>query len=185
MPHNFSDSLAMSHAHDDLPLWKEVYEQAFPTMVTMICHRQDGDHQRNGIDRSIILANSKQITVDEKVRGKNRFGYSYPDIALEYLSDRQRNVPGWVCKPLQCDYIAYAIAPRGKCYLLPVPQLQLAWTRNKDAWIKQYKEIRAENECPRSGRNWTTISVGVPVGVLFPAIGKCLRFEFEPCELTE
>ena len=106
--YDFDESLTKSHKAEDMPFWEETYRKAFPNMQSMLSHRQDGEHQRNGIDRSIILENSKQILIDEKVRWK-----AYDDIALEFLSDKKRNLPGWVCKPLQCDYIAYAIAPRG------------------------------------------------------------------------
>lgn len=40
--HNFADSLALSHAAEDLPLWDVVYHKAFPTMACMVNHRQDG-----------------------------------------------------------------------------------------------------------------------------------------------
>jgi len=181
MTHDFNDSLAFSHEASDLAVWDEIYSQAFPGYISAIDHRQDGEHQRAGIDRSIIMPNSKQILIDEKVRGRNKkTGKVYGDIALEYLSDQDRNVAGWVCKPLRADYIAYAIAPLGLGYLLPVPQLQQAWAFNQKEWIKNYPEIRAYNEC--NSRKWTTVSVGVPVNVLFSEIGKCLRVTFEPYE---
>lgn len=142
-------------------------------MVAMHNHRQDGEHQRAGIDRSIMLSNAKVLLIDEKVRWK-----VYDDVALEYLSDAERNKPGWVCKPLRADYIAYAIAPIGMCYLLPVLQMQQAFLRNRDAWISQYPRIPAPNE--ENGHHWTTLSVGVPVPVLFKAIGNCLRVSFTP-----
>lgn len=178
--HDFGKSLAESHEAEDLPFWKACYQKAFPTMVAMVCHRKNGDHQRHGIDRSITLENSKQILIDEKVRGRNKItGVVYEDISLEYLSDAERGVPGWVCKPLLADYIAYAIAPIGKCYLLPVQQLQQAW-RDHPEWMKRFT-IVAKNEY--RGRHWETHSKPVKVKELFQAIGKCLRVEFEPCEV--
>lgn len=174
--HNFRKSLEFSHNAEDLPLWKEVYNKAFPSMVAMINHRQDGEHQRAGIDRSVILANSKQILVDEKVRRKN-----YGDIALEYWSDVDRKKPGWVCKPLRADYIAYAIAPAGLCYLLPVIQLQQAWVECGDEWIEKYFIVEAPNK--NNGYFWTTVSVAVPPEILFPKMGKYLRIDFKPTEL--
>lgn len=169
--HEFEESLAKSHAASDLPIWEEIYRQAFPTFAAMVDHRQDGEHQRAGIDRSVLLANSKQILVDEKVRWK-----AYDDIALEYWSDEGRKVPGWVCKPLRADYIAYAIAPLGRAYLLPVLQLQLAWARCGERWIEQHQEIRAKNS------RYTTVSVGVPVADLFREIGGALRCRFQPMQ---
>lgn len=179
MPHNFAESLRFSHEAEDLPLWETVYRKAFPDMVAMISHREDGDHQRQGIDRSVVLRNSRQILIDEKVRGKNgKTGRAYEDIALEFWSDVSRRVPGWVSKPILADYIAYAIAPIGRCYLLPVVQLQQAWAKNEEAWKKTYFIANAVN---RNGhREWTTQSCCVPVNVLFSEIGKCLRVEFDP-----
>lgn len=178
MPHDFMTSLAQSHAASDLPLWEELYRGAFPTFAAMIDHREDGEHQRAGIDRSIILSNSKQILVDEKIRGRNRkTGRVYNDIALEYWSDEGRRIPGWACKPLRADYIAYAIAPLGVGYLLPVVQLQIAWQRNGRSWIGRYPRIVANN-----GR-YDTISVGVPVRDVFMAVGAALRQRFTPAEV--
>ena len=180
MTHDFAESLARSHAAEDWPVWETIYRRAFPTFAAMVSHRQDGWHQRQGIDRSIILADSKQILIDEKARGRNaRTGKVYDDIALEYWSDERRQVPGWVCKPLMADYIAYAILPLGQCYLLPVIQLQAAWSRHRDEWMGMYPVVRAENH------GWTTLSLGVPVSTLFPAIGECLRVQFEPVEREE
>ena len=178
----FNECLADSHAAEDLPFWNEVYEKAFPEMIVSLSHRQDGQHQRQGIDRSIILNNSKQVLIDEKVRFRNKItGKIYNDIALEYMSDEKRGIPGWVCKPLLCDFIAYAIAPLGKCYLLPVQQLQQAWAVNNKEWLKEYRTIRAENR-GEGGHRWTTLSLPIPVGVLFKAIGQCLRVNFQSYE---
>jgi len=176
--HDFQTSLAKSHAVEDWPMWEVIYRRAFPDFAAMVNHRQDGWHQRQGIDRSITLSNSKQILIDEKARGRNAItGKVYEDVALEYWSDEQRRVPGWVCKSLLADYIAYAIVPLGKCYLLPVIQLQAAWLQHSQAWKDAYPIIRAKNT------RWVTVSVGVPVRVLFAAIGDCLRVKFDPQEM--
>lgn len=181
MTHNFFESLAASHAAEDLPIWEECYRQAFPDMVAMVNHRQDGEHQRAGIDRSIILANSKQITIDEKVRFKNkRTGRVYDDIALEFLSNEQTGAPGWVCKPLLCDYIAYAIAPLGRCYLMPVVQLQTAWKKHRD-WILSrsgFPIIRARNITP-SGF-YDTVSVCMKPDDLMRFISSAMQVDFTP-----
>lgn len=184
LEHSFKNSLAQSHAAEDLPFWQETYQRAFPHMAAMVNHRQDGPHQRAGIDRSVILNNGKQLLIDEKVRGRNKVtGQVYTDIALEFLSDEERGVPGWVCKPLLADYIAYAIAPLGKCYLLPVIQLQAAWDKHGVDWRQEFRVIEAHN---RDGsRTWTTKCVCIPVDRLYLAIGGMLRVSFRPVELHE
>jgi hypothetical protein len=183
-PHNFADSLAQSHAADELPLWRDLYQRAFPGFLEMINFRADGEHQRAGVDRGIYLQNCKEILVDEKVRGRNkRTGRVYEDISLEYWSDKESRKPGWVCKPLRCDYIAYAIAPLGKCYLLPVPAMQNAWLVYGDEWVSKYNFREAPNKY--NGRTWTTIFCPVPVRELYQAMGDMLRLTFEPFEYNE
>lgn len=169
--HDFADSLAASHRASDLPIWEEIYRKSFPDFLAMVDHRQDGEHQRAGIDRSVILENSKQILIDEKIRWK-----PYPDIAVEYLSNDRTGAPGWACKPLRADYIAYAIAPLGMCYLLPVIQLQQAWRRKGEIWKAGCFIVRAPN------RGYTTLSAAVPVHELFSEIGRALRVPFAALE---
>lgn len=153
---------------EDLPVWEEVYKKAFPQFMEMITYRADGFWQREGIDRGVVLSTTKQIMIDEKVRYKD-----YGDILLEYISSDKHNSPGWVCKPLRADYIAYLIAPSGVCHLLPVIQLQNAWAKHGDMWINKYRKIVAKND------GYNTISVGVPVRELWPVIGNELRVKFE------
>jgi hypothetical protein len=172
---NFDACLAASHAAEDFPLWEECYRKFFPDFQAMISHRQDGEHQRAGIDRSVVLRNSKQLLVDEKIRFRNRNGEVY-DIALEEWSKDSPPTLGWVEKPLRADYIAYAIGPLGKCYLLPVTILQQAWRVHKVEWKSRYPKIPAKN------RNYTTISWGIPVPVVFAAMGSFLRCSFEAIE---
>lgn len=169
--HDFPDSLAASHRASDLPIWEEIYRKSFQDFLAMVDHRQDGEHQRAGIDRSVILENSKQILIDEKIRWK-----PYPDIAVEYLSNDRTGAPGWACKPLRADYIAYAIAPLGMCYLLPVIQLQQAWRRKGEIWKASCFIVRAPN------RGYTTLSAAVPVHELFSEIGRALRVPFAALE---
>jgi hypothetical protein len=174
--HVFERSLAASHAAEDLPFWRECYDQFFPRPYTMVNHRQDGEHQRAGIDRSIVLASSKQILIDEKVRWRQSDGRVFDDIALEFESNNVKRTPGWVCKPLRADFIAYAIAPLGRCFLLPVLSLQLAWQRHSAAWLAKYRTISAPNV------GYDTLSLCIPVATLFPALGGALRAQFVPCE---
>lgn len=166
--HDFQDCLSFSHTVDENPCWEVIYRTAFPTMQAMINHRQDGDHQRAGIDRSIILRNSKQLLIDEKARRIKDTG----DIMLEYVSNDQKNTPGWAEKDLLADYICYAFIPSGTAYLLPVPQMQASWTAHKTEWIQTYGTRAAVNE------NYKTLSCPVPTPVLFKSIGSMLRVKF-------
>lgn len=167
--HDFKECLQRSHEAEDLPVWEEVYRKAFPTMVSMVTYRQDGFWQREGVDRGVILSTTKQVFIDEKVRST-----SYPDIALEFISNDRVGTKGWVCKPLRADYIAYLIAPLGICYLLPVIQLQAAWNRYAEEWKEEFGVRQARNY------SYNTHFCPVEVQTLFSAIGQQLRINFEP-----
>ena len=170
MTHNFNASLAKSHTAEELPLWEECYQKAFaPYFASMTSHRRDGFWQRDGIDRTVVLTTSKVYRIDEKIRWK-----SYNDVLLEFMSNDKTCSPGWVCKPLMCDYIAYAIAPAGLCLLLPVVQLQQAWERNGQKWKSIYRTLVAKNN------TYNTLSIAVPIDALFNAIGAALRISFTP-----
>lgn len=162
--HDFRDSLRKSAEQADNPIWESVYRKAFPTFDAMSCVRKDGWAQRGGIDRVVVLSSGRTLTVDEKVRDRD-----YGDILLEYWSNEQRKVPGWVAKDLACDYIAYAILPTKKCYLLPFQTLRKAWQENRKAWVQNYRRIEAQNS------GYVTVSVGVPVPVLMGSLTKAME----------
>jgi len=176
---SFREDLKRSHEASDLPLWEELYRQFFPGFEGMTDLRQDGPHQRQGIDR-IVHVNAgislKSYKVDEKIRDFSKQEWKLKkfswDVALEYYSSVEGNTPGWVNKPLDCDFIAYAIKPLGEAALFPVPQLQKAWLQNSKHWIKQYGFINARNA------GYTTRCCCVPLQELFGAIGSCFRATF-------
>ena len=172
--HNFQHSLGASLALESADFWQEVYRNLFPKHEAFIRHSCDGDHQRLGIDTTVIMENSKTFTIDEKIRYKD-----YRDILLEEYSDVDRNVAGWVVKPLLCDYILFAILPAGKAYLLPTRQLQQAWRTHGQEWKATRRAIVAHNKDSRTGRTWKSVSWGIEPEILFPAIGGQLRTTFE------
>lgn len=161
--HDFSESLARSHAQANAGWWYDVYRLAFPSLASAVCVRADGWAQRGGIDRVLTLESGRVIYVDEKVREKD-----YPDILLERWSDEARKVPGWVQKPLACEFIAYAFIPSQTCYLLPTLTLQRAWRIFGREWAAVYGQVRAKNP------GYTTASVPVPRDVLFAALSEAM-----------
>ena len=165
--HDFDESLAYSHSQADAPYWEVVYKKAFPNFAGMVCVRKDGWAQRGGIDRVITFKSGKTVTVDEKARKK-----VWPDVALERWSDEARKKPGWMQKDLACDFIAYAWVPKQRCLLLPFPTLRRAWLDNGRQWIKDHKEIRAENH------KYTTVSVAVPTEILMKALQDAMLVEW-------
>lgn len=169
MLHDFRQSLSKSLAAADDPIWERIYRLAFHNFASMVCVRDDGWAQRGGIDRVVVLGSGKTILVDEKVRPTKDYG----DILLEYWSAEEHKTVGWVAKDLACDYIAYAVIPAQKCYLIPFQQLRNAWKRNGRAWVSKYPRIEAKN------KSYTTVSVGVPVDVLFDAIRNSMVVEYQ------
>jgi hypothetical protein len=161
--HDFRTSLALSNSYSEAPWWMDIYRRAFPTLVSAVSVRDDGWAQRGGIDRVLTLACGRTYTVDEKVRAHN-----WPDILLELWSDEGRRSPGWVQKPLACDFIAYAFAPARKCYLLPVAPLQRAWRQRGRHWADAYGYRRARNP------GYVTASVPVPIGELMQEIARAM-----------
>jgi len=111
----------------------------------------------------LTLECGRTYTVDEKVRTSD-----WPDILLEQWSDEARRAPGWIQKPLACDFIAYAFAPSGVCYLLPVVPLQRAWRLNGRAWIERFGTRRAHNV------GYISVGVPVPKNILMAAVAEAM-----------
>jgi hypothetical protein len=161
--HRFRDSLAMSERHADADWWLNTYKRAFPRLRSAVSVREDGWAQRGGVDRVLTLACGRTYAVDEKVRSED-----WDDILLEQWSDEERRIPGWVQKPLACDFIAYGYAPSGVVYLLPVMPLQRAWRQHGREWIKRFGQRRAQNP------GYVSVSVPVPRGELLTAIAQAM-----------
>ena len=161
--HNFKDSLANSNEAVDLPLWGEIYRQAFSGFATMHSVRGDGWAQKGGIDRVVILGSGKTLYIDEKFRKDD-----WPDILLERWSDNKKKTPGWIQKELACDYIAYAMKPSKRCYLLPFQQLRKAWKDHGRGWVEDYDPVFADN------KSYITESVPVPIDTLLAALSDAM-----------
>ena len=161
--HSFSESLALSEGYADASWWLDLYRKAFPTLSSAVCIRNDGWAQRGGIDRILTLECGRVFTVDEKVRTSE-----WPDILLERWSDEAGRKPGWVQKPLACDFIAYAFAPSRRCFLLPVTPLQRAWRLNGKHWISTFGERKARNV------GYVSTNVPVPIDTLMGAISAAM-----------
>ncbi len=162
--HDFNASLDVSNSGKYNELFDACYRAWFPNLEVITRHLLYGYWQTGGIDTSVILTTSQQILIDEKIRLKGPGGRIYNDILLEHVSNDRKNTPGWVCKPLLADFIAYLNVPLGTCYKLPVNDLQNAWEINKNEWISRYGIKPAQNKGYRS------LSTPVPVNILLDAI---------------
>ena len=112
------------------------------------------------------------------VDGRKVDYHSNKNIFIEYWSDWEREVPGWIMKPLYCDYLVYAIPALGESYLFKPLILQKAWQDNHERWIGTYQEKRIRNSC--GSREWTTIGVPVPVNEVYRQYKLRHRVLFPP-----
>jgi hypothetical protein len=187
MDHNFEDRLHGSHAYGEAPWWKEIYDQAFPRMVSMEELSFDQSAQEHGVDRKIILDDGHSYNIDEKVRTVD-YGDFLAEIWSVYPYEGEppyrripgRSVEGWVPNPKHCDYVAYAVVPTGTCTLLPSAGLEAAWTQHGARWrtLASKREqgfgwIRATTE----GR-YATISISMPWSEIHSAIADALTIHW-------
>lgn len=164
----FEASLAESHEFARLPWLAAAYKDAFPTLESNVVIYGDGWAQRSGIDRILTLSCGRIITIDEKFR-KEKYG----DILLEYFSDEARKSPGWILKPLNCEFIAYIIVPSSRLFLFPCLLLQRAFRLNKRDWWRDAMAERNGFSIRRSQNNgYTTANMAVPTKVLFEAMNE-------------
>jgi hypothetical protein len=180
---DFNEDLEWSHAQAKLPLWEETYKKAFPDFNQMTYVADDGWAQRGGIDRIVTTTGGRVWQIDEKSR-RDYWPVSlphrkyfkphvtvFPDIALEFMDNDKRKTPGWIEKPMACDYLAYNILPLRQVYLLPMAQAQAVWRRYKLEWLEQFHWKESQN------RGYKTLFCPVPVPVLMRAVCEAMFFK--------
>lgn len=157
--HDFKKQLAYSETASDEPFWDAVYRKAFPNMVNHMVCSGNTHSQRIGIDRLILLASGRVLSIDEKKRREE-----YDDILLEYVSVDTTGAPGWIEKDLAIDYIAYAFMRSRRVYLFDWLALRRAWSHYKSAWLGKYPKVTAQNN------GYKTLSLAVPIDVVRTAV---------------
>lgn len=163
--HSFESSLRFSQEQASAPWWEPIYREAFPDFAAMT-YVGDCPAQRDGVDRIVVTKNGHVYRVDEKVRATE-----YADFCLEYWSKKAQRVRGWVAKDLGCDFIAYAFAPSGRCYLLPFTLLRRAWRLHGQDWVRLgemsrdgFRIVEAHNP------GYVSVNVAVPIDHVLDAI---------------
>lgn len=174
MIHDFATSLRRSREQASAPWWEPLYRSAFPELATM-SYVGDSPAQRDGVDRVLVTHSGHVYQIDEKVRTSD-----YPDLCLEYWSDQERRHPGWIARDLACDFIAYAFAPSGRCYLLSFPLLRRAWRLHGPDWMRLgearhdgFRIVEAKN------RGYVSRSVAVPIDHVLDAIRGASLLTFD------
>jgi hypothetical protein len=185
--HDFNNSLDKSHKAEELPIREDLYRSFFGELFASVSHYPK-DGQRQGLDACVLTPNLHSILISEKVRPKE----PYRDIALEYWSDLEKGTKGWICTTIIPHYICYVVLALGIGYLLPVVQTRIAWAKNRRDWVAASKirgsgftHIVAHNKDRKTGREWTTVSVGVPPAILFGHVIGAMRSTFPPLHPNE
>ncbi len=176
MPHDFREQLAFSEEVRHEAFWDEIYRKAFPDLLSSsLVNRRDNGAQRAGIDRTLVLQSQKVLRIDEKTRKKN-----YDDILLEFISNDRTGAPGWMDKDLMIDYLAYAILPARRCYLLPWDMLRRVWLTFRDDWIARGRRkaggfciVKAEN----AGYVTHSVAVAPPVLLSFTSRASIIQLD--------
>lgn len=177
---NFKVDLDYAHSQADHPMWLEVYRQAFPSLASTVCVRNDGWAQRGGIDRVLVLGSGKTLYVDEKIRRE-----AYSDVCLEYKHEYEsgRKERGWIAKDLACDFIAYGWEPLGYAYIFPFHQLRAAWRSNRYEWVRKARARQDEFFESRSpNQGYYSVGCCTPIHILLDAITDAMRVDFRGME---
>lgn len=174
--HDFAERKAWSNDLGCEKAWVAFYLSIWPEMISCVRIDKDCEWQRHGVDRMVILPNGKTVLVDEKKRDKNKTtGKVYDDFALEEYSNLERKTCGWTLDASKrCDYIAYAIIPLGKAYLLPYELLRITCTWNLLAWKERFPRYGLAPNPGYHTRNWF-----IPWDVLFEAMRFQMRRKFD------
>jgi hypothetical protein len=174
--HRFRDQLEFSHGAAGEPEWCAAYRKAWPDLIGIIDMRHPGEHQEQGIDRVVMLANGNIVTIDEKVRRKD-----WGDVLVEIWSNYEWRTPGWTVNPgKKCSHIAYLTLSTRTCILIPYDELRRATIANQAEWERKAGPVPAEPRrsygtegfcwIPGDNPRYTTWSIGVPRKVVQHAI---------------
>jgi hypothetical protein len=147
--------------------------------INKIDRISDMNRQRHGIDTEIILASGEKVVIQEKWRRRKFEGDFLIECCSVWRYPSCRN-PGWIYT-VDADYIFTVYEQSGIVKIYPVVQLKLAWSNNKDKWLKddRYKKIYVENKQRNFKDDYDTLSVVIPCEELEREITKVMKFEYQ------
>jgi len=163
---DFHQDLDRSELEQDNPIIREIYAKYFPNMSSMTAVKRDTYGQMIGIDRILVLNNSKTVKVEEKLRYAD-----YGDILLELWSDVEKKKPGWAVKDLECDYIAYIILPSKTGYVWPYLAFKRAMEKDLKLWMT-FGDLRETKN-----KGYYTQNLSVPTSVFLTSIASHMKVE--------
>ena len=169
----FQHQLADSYNVEMNSLLNSFYKRFFYNVSDIIIHdikksnkntnSVDKAMQRQGIDKTIILEDSKEIFIEEKFRTNRFWDNRNTDILLEYVSIDNKNIPGWVYTS-KSDYLVIVFQSikfkDSELYIFPFEPIR-SWVRNNDSTFMKFKDVSAHNV------SWNTLSKIVPLDIIF------------------
>jgi len=171
MTFDFKERLAFSkgmRGRTDTETIKSMIEDCIS--IELATQRQD----RLGIDYIATLNSGQEIYIDAKARdaGCSQFWRSsMPELALEdwsVMPDRDHcGKVGWTLdtsKQTQLVLFTFDPVDTDRCYLISFQLLRIAFKRNKDRWLSEYKSA------PQVNNGWISHCVFVPVREVFKMV---------------
>lgn len=195
-----SDLDQSQRASAELP-WSEIFREAYPGVIESYPLSKDGLSQRKGIDRGVRLDDGSLALIEEKIRVSDyeditlEVGHAYPGRSWQFPPRLVGLFPpiqgygfkdGWMLKEEHCDMLAYVRSKAKICYLIPWPQLVVAWEKYGHDWWNNYKIPPARN--PRNSRKrviYWTYNVAIPPKVLKAAVPGMITVEYGSMKCPE
>lgn len=150
MRHNFRDSLRVEAENSGNLFWADIYSRCFGSIRIELV--TDPGMQKLGVDRLVHFPDGRMLQIQEKFRQTDYGG----DILLEYWSDKERRLPGWIAQDSAADFLTYNVANK-YAYVFSWPRLRSAWKRCHKRFVNEGRKIVAQNH------GYTTHSVALPV----------------------
>jgi hypothetical protein len=121
----------------------------------------------HGTDYWVVLANGKRLSIDAKVRTRDRFD---DDLALETWSVIEQRVVGWTRDAMkQTDYVLWLWKDTGRWRLVPFVLLCAAFQSRWEVWSATYQTAQ-QRTLRRDGTSYHSECVFVPTRAVWQAI---------------
>lgn len=131
------------YAHNEIMMQElgreKIYKTLFPRLKRFRREFRK-DYQKRGIDVVVVLP-EESFWIEEKVVRKD-----WKEFALEYYSNKEAGILGWMNTDLKCDYLLYVFYPSKTIYLLEWAELKKLWDKKKREWLKTKERLYIANK---------------------------------------
>ena len=173
MTYIFDDDLRESLEDKYKIIWWEFYKKTFPSLLRF---KRVSSKEENikGYDRILCVGKHNKIILIEEKEDKYKTGNFF----LEYISNDSTRSPGWICKPLKAEYIAYYFINYNKHYLFDTRLLQYVWIVNNEDWKYKYGIKIVPNI------DYNTLGVAVPINKVLQEVNMFGHQKSVPTQLS-